>query len=85
MKNQIMKRIHMEAKVFTVFFFIIIIYYFYLFIFFSGFYFSYSDQVALSSSFASDWLRIWREYSRPITERSNTKSNAITDHFSTLN
>ena len=27
-----------------------------------------SEQVAIGFSFASDWLRKWREFSRPITE-----------------
>ena len=31
------------------------------------------DQVAISFSFASDWLWGWREISRPITERSKAK------------
>ena len=30
-------------------------------------------QVANGFSFASDWLRGWREFSRPITERSKVK------------
>ena len=29
-----------------------------------------SDQVAIGFTFASDWLRGWREFARPITERS---------------
>ena len=32
-----------------------------------------SDQVAIGFSFASDWLRGWCEFSRPITERSKAK------------
>ena len=32
-----------------------------------------SDQVAIGFTFASDWLRGWREFSRPITERSKAK------------
>ena len=32
-----------------------------------------SDQVAIGFSSASDWLRGWREFSRPITERSKAK------------
>ena len=32
-----------------------------------------SDQVAIGFSFASDWLKKWREISRPITELSNAK------------
>ena len=31
------------------------------------------DQVTTGFSFASDWLRGWREYSYPITERSKAK------------
>ena len=30
-------------------------------------------QVAIGFSFASDWLRGWREFSRPITEHSKAK------------
>ena len=29
-----------------------------------------SDQVAIGFTFASDWLRGWREFSRPISERN---------------
>ena len=32
-----------------------------------------SDQVTFGFSFASDWLRGWREFSRPITERRKAK------------
>ena len=32
------------------------------------------DQVVISVSFASDWLRKWRKFSRPITEQSKAKS-----------
>ena len=32
-----------------------------------------SDQTAIGFSFASDWPRGWREFSRPITERSEAK------------
>ena len=28
------------------------------------------DQVVIDFSFASDWLRNWRDFSGPITERS---------------
>ena len=31
------------------------------------------EQVAIGFSFAFDWLRKWREFSRPITERSKLK------------
>ena len=31
------------------------------------------DEVKICFSFASDWLRRWREFSRPITERSKPK------------
>ena len=32
-----------------------------------------SDQVEIGFSFASYWLRGWREFSRPITERNKAK------------
>ena len=32
-----------------------------------------NEQVVICFSFASDWLRGWREFSRPITERSKAK------------
>ena len=32
-----------------------------------------SDQVAIGFSFASDWLKRWREFSRLITERREAK------------
>ena len=32
-----------------------------------------NDQVAIGFSFASDWLRGWHEFSRPITECSKAK------------
>ena len=32
-----------------------------------------SNQVVIGFSLASDWLRWWREFSRPITERSKAK------------
>ena len=32
-----------------------------------------SDQVTFGFSFASDWLRGWREFSKPITKRSKAK------------
>ena len=32
-----------------------------------------SDQVAISFSFASDWLTRWRELSRPIREQNKAK------------
>ena len=31
------------------------------------------DQIAIGFSFASDWLRGWREFSRPITKHSKAK------------
>ena len=31
------------------------------------------NQVAIGFSFASDWLKKWREISKPITERSKAK------------
>ena len=35
-----------------------------------------SEQVLIGFSFASDWLRQWREFSRPITELSKSKTKA---------
>ena len=35
-----------------------------------------SEQVLIGFSFASDWLREWREFSRPITEWSKSKTKA---------
>ena len=32
-----------------------------------------SEKVEIGFSFASDWLRAWREFSKPITERSKAK------------
>ena len=34
-----------------------------------------SDQVGIGFCFASDWLRGWRELSKPITERSQAKQD----------
>ena len=31
------------------------------------------DQVAIGFGFASDWLRRWREFNKPFTERNKTK------------
>ena len=31
------------------------------------------DQVAIGFGFASDWLNSWREFFKPITERSKAK------------
>ena len=33
------------------------------------------EQVAIGFGFTSDWLRKWREFFKPITERSNAKPN----------
>ena len=33
------------------------------------------DQVVISLSFAFDWLKEWREFSGPTTERSKTKQS----------
>ena len=46
-----------------------------------------SDQVAIGSSFESDWLRKWREFSGPITywvkqEQSNPTIPSTTDNCS---
>ena len=32
------------------------------------------EQVAIGFSFTSYWLRKWREFFKPITERSNAKA-----------
>ena len=42
-----------------------------------------SDQVAIDFSFASDWLRVWRNFSRPITERSKAKPRQSQISFNT--
>ena len=34
---------------------------------------SVSNQVEIGFSFASDWLRGWHKFSKPITERSRAK------------
>ena len=39
------------------------------------------DQVVIGCSFVSDWLREWREFSGPITERSEVKTKTISDYF----
>ena len=31
------------------------------------------EEVAIGFGFTSDWLRKWREFFKPITERSNAK------------
>ena len=35
------------------------------------------DQVAIDFGFASDWLRMWREFSKPITERRKAKPKQL--------
>ena len=40
-----------------------------------------SHQVEIGVSFASDWLREWREWAWPITERSKAKPKVISDVF----
>ena len=42
-----------------------------------------SNQDEIGFSFASDWLRGWREFSWPITERS--KAKPMQSQISTLN
>ena len=42
-----------------------------------------SDQVKIGFSFASDWLRGWREFSKPITERSTAKPIQSRNTFDT--
>ena len=39
--------------------------------------------MAIGFSFASDWLRKWREISRPITERSKAKAMQFQITFDT--
>lgn len=39
------------------------------------------DQIVTGLSFASDWLRKKREFSRPITHRSKANPNAILDYL----
>ena len=41
------------------------------------------DQVVIGFSFASDWLRDWRESSGPMTERSKTKQRLFWISFDT--
>ena len=41
------------------------------------------DQVVIGFSFASDWLRDWRESSGPMTERSKTKHGLFRISFDT--
>ena len=39
------------------------------------------DQVAIGFGFASDWLSRWREFFKPITERSKAKPKQFSDYF----
>ena len=39
------------------------------------------DQVAIGFGFASDWLRRWREFFKPIIEHSKAKPKQISDYF----
>ena len=39
------------------------------------------DQVVIGFGFASDWLRRWREFFKPITERSKAKPKQFSDYF----
>ena len=41
------------------------------------------DQVVIGFSFASDWLRDWRESSGPMTEQSKTKHGLFRISFDT--
>ena len=42
------------------------------------------EQVVFGFSFASDWLREWREFSGPITERGEAKSVQSRKTFDTI-
>ena len=39
------------------------------------------DQATIGFDFASDWLRKWREFFKPITERSKAKPKQFSDYF----
>ena len=39
------------------------------------------DQVAIGFDFASDWLGRWREFVKPIIERSKVKPKQFSDYF----
>ena len=39
------------------------------------------DQVEICFGFASDWLRRWRDFLKPIEERSKTKPKQFNDYF----
>ena len=39
------------------------------------------DQVAIGFGFAPDWLRRWREFFKPITERSKPKPKQFSDYY----
>ena len=41
------------------------------------------DQVAIGLGFASDWLSRWREFYKPITERSKAKPKQFCITFNT--
>ena len=41
------------------------------------------DQVVIGLNFASDWLREWREFSGPITERSKANPMQLRINFKT--
>ena len=42
-----------------------------------------SNQVVFSFSFTFDWLRLWREFSGPITQRSKAKPKQYNITFDT--
>ena len=42
-----------------------------------------SDQVVFGFSFTFDWLRLWREFSGPITQRSKAKPKQYNITFDT--
>ena len=39
------------------------------------------DQVVIGVGFACDWLRRWRDFFKPITERSQAKPKQFSDYF----
>lgn len=40
-----------------------------------------NDQVEVDTIVASDWMKGWRYFYTPITERSKEKTGAIWDYF----
>ena len=38
------------------------------------------DQVVFGYSYSSDWLKEWREFCEPITDRSESKNKGFLEH-----